>query len=539
MKHIGRAVGVCLTAVLLAACGGNGSSEGSGSGGTGQGGTGAAADYVDGATFTMAMSADPGSLDPQMSASSQVLQLTNLAYDSLLSPAKDGSVTSQLAKDPKVDGTTVTMTVNDGVTCADGKPFTADDAAANINFMADPANKSAFVGVFVPAGAKATASGSTLTITLAAPAPFVLQGLTAAPMVCKSGLADRAALAKTSNGTGPYVLKEVVPSDHFTYAKRDGYTWGPGGATTAEKGMPATITVKVVANETTSANLLLSGGLNAATVNGQDTARLKGAKLFSSDVQAMSGEMWFNHASGRPGADGAVRTAIAQATDFAQVRDVFTSKKGTAPQAFAILAPVACPGDSISAALPSGGVDAAKATLDAAGWVAGSDGTRAKGGKPLELTFLYQSESGPGGAAAAELASGLWKQLGIKVTLKAQDQTALLQATFSSGNWDVAWLSLNVSSPDQLVPFLSGPAVPDGNNFAHIDNKGYTEAVTKAAKLPGTDGCADWLAGESAIVSAADVIPFATIPAQTWGKQATFESGTSAVSPTSIRMLAN
>ncbi len=260
MKHILKAGGVCLTVALLTACGGSG---GGGGGSTSSGGSTAA--YVDGGTFTVAMSADPGNLDPQMSASSDLLQLTAFSYDSLVSTTTDGTIVSNLAKDWKVDGSTVTMTLNDGITCSDGTPFTAEDAAANISFMGDPANKSAFTGVFVPAGAKATASGSTLTISLASPAPFVLEGLSAAPMVCKSGLDDRASLAKASAGTGPYQLSEVVPSDHFTFTKRDGYTWGPDGATTAEKGIPAKVTVKIVANQTTAANLLLSGGLNAAT----------------------------------------------------------------------------------------------------------------------------------------------------------------------------------------------------------------------------------------------------------------------------------
>ncbi|RKT76731.1 peptide/nickel transport system substrate-binding protein [Terracoccus luteus] len=534
MRHLATASGAALMAIALAACGGGGGDGGTGAGGTG----GAPADLVDGATFTMATSADPGSLDPQMSASSILLQLSGFAYDSLVSSASDGTIVKGLATDWKVDGTKVTMTIGSGITCSDGSAFTAADAAANINFMGDPANKSAFIGVFVPSGAKAAASGSTLTVTLAAPAPFVLEGLAVAPMVCKSGLANRKGLEKQTAGTGPYQLTEVVPSDHFTYTKRQGYTWGPNGATTAEKGMPQTVTVKVVPNQTTAANLLLSGGLNAATITGQDATRLEGAKLFSSQLDALVGQMWFNHTSGRPGADKDVRKALTQALDLAQVREVFTAKQGAAPTTFSVVPPLACPGDSVTPALPKGGLDAAKQALDAAGWTAGSDGIRAKDGKPLAATFVYQSAAGASGAAAAELAAGVWKQLGANVTLKAQDQTALLQTMFSSGDWDVAWLPLNVSSPDQLVPFLSGPAAPNGNNFAHIDNPAYTEAVTAAAKLPGKEGCATWLKAETVLVTDADVVPFANQPAKTFGQKAQFTSGSSAVAPTSIRMLA-
>ena len=104
-----------------------------------------------------------------------------------------------------------------------------------------------------------------MTLKLAAPAPFVLNGLASLPIVCPGGMDDRKSLAQATAGTGPYELTEAAPGDHYTYQIRDGYTWGPNGATTATEGMPDTIVMKIVQNETTSANLLLSGDLNAAS----------------------------------------------------------------------------------------------------------------------------------------------------------------------------------------------------------------------------------------------------------------------------------
>ncbi len=525
---------LCAAATLLAGCGGGGNGGGS-TGGQSAGGSGA---VVSGGTFTLAMDSDPGNLDPQKSTANNVFQLNAFAYDSLVSMDQQGTIVKNLATSWQVSGTSVELTLGEGITCADGSPFTAADAAANLNFVANPKNKSPLLGIMVPAGATATAEGSTVRMKLATPAPFLLQGLSNLPMVCRSGLSDRSGLAQATEGTGPYQLSEAVPSDHYTYTKRAGYTWGPGGAGTDTPGLPDQVVVKVVGNQTTAANLLLSGGLSAATVIGPDATRLEKSNLFSTITPTVLGEMWFNQNPKRPGSEPAVRTALTQALDLAQVAKVLTSGQGSVGTTFAVAPPVACPGDSVGPALPPPGLEEARRTLDGAGWTAGADGVRTKNGKPLAVSFLYNTGTGAAGAAAAELATSAWQQLGAKVDLKGQDDTALINTTYNTGNWDVAWLALNVSSPDQLVAFVSGPTPPSGNNFAGIKNPTYAAGVAKASKLQGTEGCPDWLAAESSLVKNADVIPFANQQAHTFGAKVTFDTGSVAVVPTSIRMLA-
>lgn len=513
---IAGAVGICLTAALLAGCGGS-SDKDSAAGGGGS-------TYVDGATFTMAMAGDPGKLDPQSSASTQLFTVNQLAYDNLLSiDADSGEIQSQLATDWKVDGTTVTLTLGDGITCADGSDFTASTVADNIAYVANPKNKSAYLGVYLPVGATAEAddAAGTVTITLAQPAPFVLNGLASLPMVCDSGMKDRKSLADSTDGTGPYELTEAVPGDHYTYQIREGYTWGPNGATTAEKGMPATVVMKIVQNESTSANLLLSGDINAVTIQGPDVKRLNAAGLFSTKTPALVGEQWYNHNDGHETSSADVRMALTQALDLGQLASVATAGAGTPATTFAAIEPVACPGDSISGALPAQDVDAASAVL---------------AGK--KLTFLYSSAAGSAVAAAAELAVQEWEAAGATVTAKGVDETALQGAIFGTGDWDIAWVPLNVNSPDQLVPFLSGPGMADGGtNFSGIDNQDYTDGVTAASAMNGTEGCDTWLDAESALVSAADIVPFANNEVQTFGSGAEFEYP-GQFAPTTIRMLA-
>ncbi|MEV6638560.1 ABC transporter substrate-binding protein [Amycolatopsis sp. NPDC051371] len=495
---------------------------------------------VDGGTFTLGITSDPGSLDPQMGAGSALYAITQFAYDPLVSvDGRTGEIQSELAKTWQVQGTTVTLTLAEGITCSDGAALTAKDVADNLNFVGDPKNKSPFLGAFLPGGTTAKGDNATrvVTLTLTQPAPFVLNGLSGLPIVCPAGAANRDALKKSTAGSGPYKLVEAAPGDHYTYAIRDGYTWGPNGATTATKGLPKTVVFKVVPNETTAANLLLSGGLSGAQIAGPDADRLEKAGLFTAKTPANVGEQWYNHGTGRITADPKVRMALTQALDLPQVQKVLTSGQGGPVATLAANEPVACPGDSVSRALPASNPQAAAALLDQAGWTAGPDGKRAKDGKPLTLTFLYQNNNGSGGDAAAELAVKQWKAIGVEATAHSQDETTLTSTIFGSGNWDVVWVSLNVSSPDQLVPFLSGPASPQGNNFAAIADPDYDKAVKSAMAIPGATGCRDWLAAESGLIARAALVPFASKVVRTFGKAAEFQTPGQLV-PTSIRMLA-
>jgi peptide/nickel transport system substrate-binding protein len=517
---------LCL-AVALAGCGSAANSTGK-------------AAVVDGGTFTLGLSSDPGSLDPQMGLGTTLFTVTQFAYDPLVSvDGKTGEVRSGLAKKWQVDGTTVTLTLADGITCSDGTALSASAVADSLDFVADPNNKSPFLGIMLPAGAKAKGDDATrvVTLTLAAPAPFVLNGLAALPIVCPSGMSSRGSLKAATAGTGPYKLTEAAPGDHYTYALRDGYTWGPDGATTATKGMPKTVVVKVVENEATAANLLLSGGLSAAQIAGPDAQRLEAAKLFAAETPGLAGEQWYNHAAGRPAADAKVRKALTQALDLGQLRKVLTSGQGAAATTLAASEPIACPGDSVSGALPPHDVQAAGALLDEAGWVKGGDGRRTKAGKPLTLTLLYENIGGSSGDAAAELAVAQWKAVGVEATAKSQNETTLNSTLFSGGDWDVAWVTLNVSTPDNLVPFLSGPAAPQGNNFSAISDPQYDQAVQAAMRTTGTAGCRDWLAAESGLIAKADLVPFANKVVRTFGKAAEFRTPGQLI-PTSIRMLA-
>jgi peptide/nickel transport system substrate-binding protein len=328
-----------------------------------------------------------------------------------------------------------------------------------------------------------------------------------------------------------------VPGDHYTYAIRKGYTWGPGGAKTATQGMPATIQVKIVPNETTAANELLSGALNAAAIHGPDAARLEAAKLDHDDAQAIVGEQWYNHDKAHGTSDPAVRQALTQALDLAQLQKVITSDRGGPATQLAVVAPSGCTGSSVDGNVAATDTAAAESALDAAGYTKGADGMRAKNGKPLALSFLYDSSLGSGGSAAAELAVAAWKKIGVAVKAKQLDETGMVNSMFGTGDWDIAWEPLNINTPEQGVPFFSGPTVKDGgNNLSGITNADYDAGVKKAMAEVGADSCPDWLSAEGALFKANDLVLFANSVLPFFAKGAELDVLGNVV-PTSIRML--
>jgi peptide/nickel transport system substrate-binding protein len=518
-RTLGGAFAVALVAAA-AGCGGS-SSNGATSG-----------QPVDGKTFTFAAGSDPGSLDPHMTVLSVAIAFDRYLYDSLLNLTADGGPAAGIAEKWEGSTTQATFTVRAGVKCADGSELTARDVAANISFVGDPKNQSPHAGIEVVPGTTATADDAarTVTVTSTAPDPFLLRDIGGLPIVCAKGLADRTTLVKGGNGTGMYTVTEAVPNDHYTLTRRrDHYA-------TAAEGVPDKVVIRVVANETTIANLLLAGELNSASVVGPDQQRLLAQKLFHQDAQAPLGEFFFNQGSGHPGADLTVRRALVQALDLDQLTKVVTGGTGARSQGMITVAPKACSGDTVQGNLPGHDLAAAKSTLDSAGWAAGSGGTRAKNGKPLKLTVLYGTQLGPTMVAAAELVQQTWRDLGAEVTLKGVDSPGLNQALFGTGAWDVSMGPLGLPLPNQLAPFVSGPVPPQGTNFGHIHNGEYEGLMKQANGMAGAAGCPTWNSAESALIRNLDAVPFADSVIPTFGKNAQFELREGAIVPSSIRM---
>lgn len=512
MKALRSAAALGAAALLTAACGND-------SGGGASGGQ-----PVNGKTFTMSVSSDPGNLDPHFTSLSITGQVDRFLYDSLLGFAPDGKLLPGLAEKWEATTTEAKFTLRKGVTCANGTPLTAKTVADNISFVGDVKNASTRVGTYVPAGAKATADEATGVITVTSPAPdaFLDRNLGGLPIVCDQGMKDRTKLKQSSDGTGMFTVTEAVPDDHYTLTRRKEYAWGPGDFKADTVGLPDKVVIRVIQNEATAANLMLTGELNGARFSGPDGQRLTGGDYVKKDILAPTGELWFNQKPGLPTADETVRKALVQAVDLKQLQQVFTSGRGADPTGLAAPQITPCKGNTIEGNQPAFDAAAGKAALAA---------------KPPTLTVAYAGSASPGAQPAAELLQQQWTAAGVKVTLKNVTAVQVGQIAAGELSWDVAMFPIGVTLPSQLVAYLSGPTPPNGTNFASIDNKAYQTKVAEAQKQPGDAGCASWLAAETELIKRLDLVPFANSNNPYFVKGATLELSDGDVGPATIRML--
>ncbi|KIF72929.1 hypothetical protein QR77_00725 [Streptomyces sp. 150FB] len=463
--------------------------------------------YAEGGTFQLAVPSDVPSFDPYASnaGSTRMLFLAYLAYDSLVSQADDGSFQSGLADTWHTAPTRTTFTLHQGVTCSDGTKLTARQVAYDLNYVGNPKNLTPYYGQYtpnVPYTATGNDTANTVTVTTRTPFAFTLETLGNIPIVCGKGMAHRGLLTSGSDGTGPFVVDHADQTS-YTLKVREGYSWGPKGASTSAPGTPATLVVNEVPNFTTAASQVLAGQLDAAQVTGSDAQRLKAAGVAHADVPYQKSALTFNERSNRVTSDVRVRKALVQALNFDSIAKVVGGSVTDRPRGLRAGTPLTCDGANAKAAFPPYSPKKAGELLDSAGWIKGSDGIRRRDGKPLNVTVYYPTED-PG----VELIQAFWKNIGVETTLHvATAQEAEAMYSQGTGNFDISYGGYVLPLPIALAPYISGAAPPAGLNFAHIENPDYDRFEKQASRTAGDASCALWAKAEQSLMNRADFVP--------------------------------
>jgi peptide/nickel transport system substrate-binding protein len=453
-------------------------------------------------TVTVALAADPASLDPARIINATDAMVGRAVYDTLVRKNEAGEYVPGLASSWEQKPDSVAFELRKDVTCADGTKLMPSMVAASLNRFADP-EQGFGTTASTFGGRQATITGDdaagTVTVEVDQPWSELLAGLTMpwTGIVCPPGLKDPKTLDTGSAGTGPYEITEVQKGRNIVLTRRSGYEWGPELGELGAGNAPRQVTFQIVPNESTVANLLVSGNVDAAQMTGTDVQRIESNDDFDTEVKD-AGSAWlaFNEKPGKVFADQATREAASQAVD----REGFlrSTLDGRGELIPTVAHPsVPCFDKDAEALLPRYDPDAATAVLK---------------GKDLDLHVIGTTQVANG--AGTDFVRAALEKAGAKATLDNTDTTAWSTQIFGGKDWD-ATVMFVVNPTDtmfQPMSVIAGEGPPNGLNVAYIDNPAFTEAFTKATTTLGDESCAAWKEAQEALVKRRDLLPLTTIP---------------------------
>ena len=380
--------------------------------------------------FTLARTQE--SLHPILSTDRVNLALTGLLWEGLFELDQSFQPQNVLCQSYQVseDGLTWTFALRAGVTFSDGSALTAGDAAASLE-LARTSDR--FSGRL--AGVRqVTAGEGTVTVTLSAP-NGALPALLDIPIVKEGGGA-------VPLGTGPYVLD---PSGEVLTARAD---WWRGGALPAES-IPL-VTIRAADDLIYTFDI---GDLSLVTADLTGT----GALGFAGDH-----EVWdcpsstmiyigYNCARG-PCADAALRRALDRAWDRNTVAVALFSRHAQA--AVLPVHPASPLYDQEADQRRGYSTQALGELLAQAGYAQDQEGRWARGGAPLELTFVVSTDN-TFRLSAAEYLAGELGRAGITVDLQKLPWSDYVQA-LERGSFDLYLGATALSADFDPAPLLTG-----------------------------------------------------------------------------------
>ena len=375
------------------------------------------------------------SLHPILSTDKVNLALSGLLWEGLFQLDQSFQPQAVLCQDYWVseDGLTWTFVPRSGVTFSDGSPLTADDVAASLELARGETSRfsgrlSGVVGV--------EAAEGRVTVTLTAP-NGALPALLDIPIVKAGG-------GEVPLGTGPYVLTQA--GEEALLTTRSG--WWQGKALPAE-------TIPLV--DIRAADDLIyafdTGDISLVTADLTGTGSLG----FAGDH-----EVWdcpsstmiyigYNCARG-PCADAALRRALDRAWDRNTVAVALFSRHAQA--AVLPVHPASPLYDQEADQRRGYSTQALGELLAQAGYAQDQEGRWARGGAPLELTFVVSTDN-TFRLSAAEYLAGELGRAGITVDLQKLPWSDYVQA-LERGSFDLYLGATALSADFDPAPLLTG-----------------------------------------------------------------------------------
>ncbi|WP_226363447.1 ABC transporter substrate-binding protein [Pseudonocardia abyssalis] len=337
---------------------------------------------ADGTAMVLADGYEPESLHPLLGYG---VEGASKFYDGLLAHDADRRLQPALASalpTTAADGLSVTVPLRAGVTFHDGSAFDADDVVATYRALLDPAFASSVRSDWVTLAAVEKLDAQTVRFDLAGPdaafAHRLTLGIVPAEAVTAPAPAEESPLSAQPVGTGPYTLAQWRRGESMELTANPSY-WG--GAPAVER-----ITIVFAVDDNTRAQRLRSGEFDGTVLPPALAQTFEGSEYTVRDHPSADYRTVTLPTANPITADPAIRMALNHAVDRQGMIDALFAGRGS-PASNPI--PEVLSEYSEPAAQFTFDRTRAGQILDAAGWVAGPDGTRVRDGVPARFTLMY------------------------------------------------------------------------------------------------------------------------------------------------------
>jgi peptide/nickel transport system substrate-binding protein len=432
-------------------------------------------------TVVVAAVAEPSSVFPPLTFESVGRDIGDLMFERLadLIPNRatidEGAYTPALASRwERIDSLTIRFVLRDGAMWHDGRPVTAEDVRYSFEVFRDSVVDAPARGQLTSIASVEPADSNAVIVRFSHPYSEQLYDATyhvrIIPRHVWEPAGDRAAWAEDTTtsrliGSGPYRFSSWQRGQSLTLV-----------ADTASPTPPdiRRIVWRFAGDPEAAANLLMSHEADLL-----ETAGIAGAEQLAKDStfrllpfpSASYGLIAFRIAGDRARSSDNIlgnrelRRALVQSVDRTTVaRAVFGLETKVPPGP---ISPLLWIWDHDIKPLPFD-TAAAAAVFDAAGWRRGSNGMRARGGRPLRIEILVPATSTPR-RRAAEAVQAQWKSVGVDGAINLVD-FPVMQQRISEGNFDAfvgAWL--DEPSPRGMSGQWTRPGWTD-LNYGHYYN---------------------------------------------------------------------
>ncbi len=395
--------------------------------------------------------------------------LAGWAADGTLVPILAAEIPSREAGTLAEDGKSVTWKLKQGVTWHDGTPFTADDVVFNWEYAKNPATATVTSGSYKDINVVKVDS-HTVRVEFPKPTPFWADAFVATRgmLIPKhlyqnfNGANSRDAPANLRPvGTGPYRFVSFAPGDLLRGELNPNYHMpnrpyfdtieikGGGDAVSAARAVLQTADFDFAWNLQVEEEVLArmeAGG--RGKVNVVDSGNIEFIQLNVTDPnQEVDGERASIRTTHPAFSDPAVRQAMNFLCDKNSLQQFIYGRAGKATPNF-LNNPPRYRSETMRSEFS---IQKANEVLDAAGWVRGRDGIRAKGN--VRLRFVYQTSVN----APRQRTQALIKQAAQRAGIDLELKSVVATVFFSS----------DVANPDTYPKF-------------YADMQMYTTTMTEA-----------------------------------------------------------